>query len=180
MNAQSIFLSLALLFGFITSLSAQRFNSYRADQSFNKAVYLELGGNGILYSLNYDMRLQRGRQDGIGFKVGIGGLSVNADTDSGSGNAGYLAVPATFNYLLGRKRHALEMGVGATFFYVSAEGDFGDNGEFVDGHGAALLPHYNFGYRYQALNDGFTFRLTYTPFIGVSPFVGISFGFNFK
>lgn len=176
MKTRLLILSLFCL-GCIPSLFGQRsFRSFDSDFAYNKAVYLELGGNGLIYSFNYDMRLQRGRQDGVGFKIGLGGLGGQVSSNGDTGRAGYLAIPATFNYLLGKRRHALEMGFGATFFHASAGTDFGN--DVVSG--SALLPHANLGYRYQALNDGFTFRLTLTPFIGVAPFAGISFGFNFK
>lgn len=178
MKAQTFLLSLFFFFSLATSLVGQRFESYNANLPYNKAIYLELGGNGLLYSFNYDMRLNRGRQDGIGFKIGVGGISVRANGENESGGVGYLAIPATCNYLIGKRRHALEMGVGATLFHLSASGT--SNNNFVSGSGTALLPHANFGYRYQALNDGFTFRLALTPFIGAGPFAGISFGFNFK
>ena len=178
MKAQTIFLSLLFCLGFATSLGAQRFGSYTNGSAYNKAVFLELGGDGLLYSINYDMRLQRGRQDGIGFKAGIGGLSANISSDGDSGRAGYFAIPATFNYLLGKKRHALEMGFGATFLHVGAQGEV-DN-ERVSVRGSAVYPHANFGYRYQALNDGLTLRLTLTPLVGIGMYGGVSVGFNFK
>lgn len=176
MKAQTIFLSLLFTLGVATSLASQNYNY--GGGAYNKAVFLELGGDGLLYSFNYDMRLKRGQQDGLGFKVGIGGLGGNVTSNGDSGRAGYLAVPATLNFLLGKKKHAFEMGFGATFLSVSASGEVND--DFAAVQGSALYPHANFGYRFQALGDGFTFRLTATPLIGIGMYGGISFGYNFK
>ena len=41
-------------------------------QTAAKSVYAELGGAGLA-SINYDMRLQK-KEDGIGFRVGVGGF----------------------------------------------------------------------------------------------------------
>jgi hypothetical protein len=48
-----------------------------ASGSRNKAVYAELLGNGMGVSINYDMRLSAGRQDGHGVRLGIGGSPVS-------------------------------------------------------------------------------------------------------
>lgn len=146
----------------------------------NKAVFLELGGSGLIYSLNYDMRLNRGRQDGMGFRVGIGGLGGSASSGGDNVSAGFVAIPLTFNYLLGERRHALELGAGATILTGRAEGSV--EGEFFEGRGTAPLAHANIGYRFQSLGNGFTGRVTYTPFIGqgIGHWVGVSFGVNFK
>ncbi|NBC24654.1 MAG: hypothetical protein GVX78_03460 [Bacteroidetes bacterium] len=43
--------------------------------SYHKNIYAEFLGSHILLGVNYDMRLKKGRMDGIGFRAGIGGLS---------------------------------------------------------------------------------------------------------
>lgn len=40
----------------------------------NKAIYVEVLGNGVGISANYDMSFKRGVQDGFGFRAGIGGI----------------------------------------------------------------------------------------------------------
>ena len=44
-------------------------------QKATKAAYVELGGAGIA-SINYDMRIMK-KNDGLGFRIGIGGFSIN-------------------------------------------------------------------------------------------------------
>ena len=147
----------------------------------NKAIFLELGGSGLLYSFNYDQRLQRGRQDGMGFRVGIGGLgaSFSADGEGTRARASYVAAPLTFNYLLGARRHALELGAGATLFNGQVDGQVDDQN--FDVNGFAAIPHANIGYRFQALDDGFVGRFTYSPFLsGGYAHFGLSFGITLK
>ncbi|PHI21397.1 hypothetical protein CEQ90_03085 [Lewinellaceae bacterium SD302] len=174
---KSVFFLFFLLF-IISGVEAQRSYDRTGYGRYNKAVFLELGGSAGIYSFNYDMRLNRGRQDGIGFRVGVGGLSARVTANDQSGRVGYIAIPATFNYVLGQRRHGLELGIGGTLFHVNGEAE--DSNDSFDFDGTAAVPHLNLGYRYQALNDGLFFRLTYTPFIGLGHMAGVSLGFNFK
>ena len=171
---------LLLCCAFITSTSAQYTTDY-ATTGRNQAVYLELGGSGLLYSINYDFRLNRGRQDGAGVRVGIGGLGVSASTSEGSASASYFAAPVMFNYLVGKRRHAFEVGAGVTLLNVNGEVDIED--EFARVNGFAPLPTVNVGYRFQSLENGFTGRFNLSPIVAggtIVPWVGLSFGVNFK
>lgn len=38
-----------------------------------RAVYAELGGMGLVYSVNYDMRFHKDKMDGWGVRAGLGG-----------------------------------------------------------------------------------------------------------
>lgn len=127
-------------------------------------IYFELGGAGVIYSVNYDGRFGP-YENGIGFRVGVGGASVDGD--------GYVAVPVQLNYLLGAKGNYLELGAGAT--YMSGA-EFFDNSS--DYFGTLTI-----GYRKQPFGKkGFTFRAAFTPLFGFDgstdfiPFAGISFG----
>ena len=61
-------IALTLILGFHVTVFSQ---SYSDDfvRPKSRAVYLEVLGNGIGYSFNYDQRFQN-RLDGLGFKVG--------------------------------------------------------------------------------------------------------------
>lgn len=130
-------------------------------------VYFELGGPGIIYSFNYDGRLS-GYENGIGFRIGLGGASVNRE--------GYYAIPFQLNYLAGNRGKYLELGAGATY----APGlELFDN----DGNSYGT---FTIGYRKQPVGrKGFTFRAAFTPIIGFKdrgsflPFAGVSWGFRF-
>ena len=75
----------------------------------NQAVYAEFFGNSILFSVNYETRLARGRQDGHGVRVGIGGFPINeADILYYRAKGTVFVVPLAYNYLIGKRRSAFE------------------------------------------------------------------------
>ncbi len=77
----------------------------------------------------------------------------------------------SFSTLIGKKQHKLELGGGVSLVALT---DVAASGVIV----AGIV-----GYRYQPLNGGFLFRVTFTPFIASNgyglPWGGISFGWNF-
>jgi len=134
-------------------------------------VFVEIGGPGLLLSANYDTRLtaQRG---GIGIRAGLGYLSVD--------DVSLLTVPLQLNYLLGQDKQYFEVGLGGTYVNLTASSDnflFGNApGQFI---GTAT-----FGYRYQPLNSGFSFRANIDPVFDAHNFYpfwfGLSFGYTIK
>ena len=148
-------------------------------QKATKAAYVELGGAGIA-SINYDMRIMK-KNDGLGFRVGIGGFSIN----DGSYKTTALFVPVGLNYLLGKdNKHFFELGAGATFVSLKEKNTFNDpyyqntNDRFNSTFG-----HLYLGYRVQPEDGGFLFRAGLTPIFGKGYFVpywaGVSFGYAF-
>ena len=84
----------------------------------NKAVYVEGLGSGLLLSVNYDFRF-RNTQDGLGMRIGVGGLSLAATATDNNGatspaRLGVVTLPVLVNYLVGKGRFAFEMGAGIT------------------------------------------------------------------
>ena len=80
----------------------------------NKAVYVEGLGSGLLLSVNYDFRF-RNTQDGLGMRIGVGGLSLAATATDNNGatssaHLGVVTLPVLVNYLVGKGRFAFEMG----------------------------------------------------------------------
>jgi hypothetical protein len=148
-------------------------------QKATKAAYVELGGAGIA-SINYDMRIMK-KNDGLGFRIGIGGFSIN----NGSYKTTALFVPVGLNYLLGKdNKHFFELGAGATFVSLKEKNTFNDpyyqnsNDRFNSTFG-----HLYFGYRVQPKDGGFLFRAGLTPIFGKGYFIpywaGVSFGYAF-
>src|SRR6218665_2902340 len=90
------------------------FSTVSFAQQAAKSVYGELGGPGIA-SINYDMRFQK-KDNGLGFRVGIGGFSVRSEySDGSSERLSLFTVPLGLNYLIGNDgRHYFEVGAGAT------------------------------------------------------------------
>ena len=166
---------LLILMGTIPSLFAQK---------ATKAAYVELGGAGLA-SINYDMRLMK-KNDGLGFRVGLGGFSIKESYNSGSYKTTALFVPLELNYLLGKDdRHFFELGGGATI--VSTKEKNTSNDPYYqrsnDGNFNTTFGHLYFGYRVQPKDGGFVFRAGLTPVFGKGFFIpywaGVSFGYAF-
>jgi hypothetical protein len=89
MKIKSFFiLSLAL---FISSLiNAQTKESTIAEKRAQN-IFVELGGQGLLFTANYDSRFSK-RRDGLGGRIGIGHIGENGDRAT--------TVPISLNYLL--------------------------------------------------------------------------------
>ncbi|MFQ5865286.1 MAG: hypothetical protein ACE5IW_08680 [bacterium] len=138
----------------------------------HNSIYLELLGNGILYSINYDRMFS----ESICGRIGI--MYIPTGEVDGEENVNVTIVPVTANYLVGKGKHKLELGLGALF--VFADRDFDEQGGAVDEQGVAGTA--TFGYRFQPLNGGFVFRIGFTPIFtdnGFAPWGGLSFGYGF-
>lgn len=152
---------------------------------YNKAIFVEVLGDGIGISANYDMRFKKGVQDGLGFRAGIGGLNINGtDENSQSASVRILTVPLSINYLIGKRRSAFEAGLGVTPLYANAAVYDVSGGGITDVNGWGASGFINLGYRFQPLKNGFVFRFDWTPAFnsaGFSPaWFGVSAGIGFK
>lgn len=165
MKKQTFFcLTLAFLF----------FTAAANAQTAAKSIYFELGGAGLA-SFNYDMRFNK-REDGLGFKAGIGGFKID--------DVGAIFIPLGINYLLGKdQRNYFEVGGGVTI--VSIRERYYDfyTGTPTNDKFSTTFGHAYFGYRLQPKNGGFLFRAGITPLFnrdGFFPYwAGISFGYKF-
>ena len=137
-------------------------------------VYAELGGPSVV-GINFDTRFAK-KDNGIGGRIGLGGFSLDG--------TGILFVPAGINYLFGKEgtKNFFELGVNVT--YVSAL----DNGREADPDNdlADTWSSLTFGYRYQPVGQGVTFRASVNPFFAFKNGVvwplygGVSVGYKFK
>ncbi len=156
---KKIFFAFMLVFAFLGSSSAQT----------GPTVYVELLGNGILYSVNYDFRFNQ-QVSGLGGRIGF------AAGDS------YIGLPIHANYILGKKAHKLELGGG--IFAILNTNDSSEN---------EIAPSAAIMYRYQKPDGHFVFRAGIAPtflkvneddtFSGLNAIYkvwpGISFGYRF-
>ncbi len=135
----------------------------------NKAVYGELGGNGLVFSANYDMRFTKA-ENGFGFRVGVG--------YAGGTDVSVVTFPVGINYLTGKEAHHLELGIGVT--PVTATVDI-FNDEDAKGSTTFIMP--TIGYRYAKVGKGFIGRIYVGPVIVGGgfffPWGGISAGIKF-
>lgn len=122
----------------------------------NNAVYIELGGPAIIYSVNYERRISD-----FNIRVGVGGAAFDG--------AGYLIAPIGANYIgLGSMNHHAELGVTANVGFTG-----------VNGGGEVFFASFSpiAGYRFQERDGGFSFRAGIAPIVGVTNQGSAAFGF---
>lgn len=145
------------------------------------ALYVELGGNGAWYTVNYERFI---RSD-ASIRVGAMYMSITASAGDASANATWAALPVMFQYLgVASGSHALELAGGVSFNYLSGTASTTEATAMSSGFipaGTATI-----GYRYSNPDGGFVFRAGYTPLFFVTTEVkeifhwgGMSFGYRF-
>lgn len=136
------------------------FISKAQEQYAKNAVYLELAGNGGLYSVNYERSLSQT------INVRIGFASWSAEQDIG-GEETFLTIPILLNSLIGAGNHKLEVGAGVMFGSQKYESD-----ETLALRQNSKESIFNLtgvvGYRYQKPAGGILFRAGLTPFLDLS------------
>lgn len=143
-------------------------------------VYLELLGNGGLYSVNYERMLTDDLSARLGFSYLTFGASASSGGEGGSVRGTLVTAPVMLNYTVGGKNHRAEIGAGATLVYMSASAS--GSGVSSSGEGVAALGTGVVGYRYSPADGGFVFRAGFTPLVGKGGFLpwgGMSFGGTF-
>ncbi len=151
------------------------------------AIFLELGGNGLLYSLNYErMFYQKGIFKSAA-RIGLTTLPRKIETETKT----YwdVALPLELVGLIGRSKHHLELGIGYTPSYIAkTKLEIGGSGFEFDGYRLTSVVPLRIGYRYQKPDGGFFFRAAYMPTLDLHPDVnrklrlihgGISLGKSF-
>jgi len=172
MNTHTIKLKwMATLTLMLASLSMTAQDSLEMRPKPDHSLSLELFGAHNTVGINYDRRF-KGGNDGLGFRVGLGyGYSESSYFMFLSHNIHDIAVPLEINYLLGKGRHHLELGLGASLGYYS-ETYYLDKAYVPEGMSQYnyTLRHSTFGYfmfgnvgyRLQT-KGGFQFRVGITP-----------------
>ena len=151
-----------------------------AGRTARNSIYLELAGNGLLYTINYDRVIN----ENFSVRAGLGYLSVSASASSGgqtaSAKVSLMGIPVLANFMLGGDNHKIELGAGMTLFYASGSASSAD--AVASGSGMAPVGTAVLGYRYVPHDGGFTFRAGFTPLVskqGFQPWAGMSFGYVF-
>lgn len=122
-------------------------------EAARNAAYVELGGPGIFYSLNYE----RFFGESWSVRWGLSGFGLIED---GTRDAMTIfVVPITGQYLFFEGSHHLELGGGIhTGFAHSDLNEYEDSDVF----GLVAIVG-SLGYRYQPMDGGFVFRATFSP-----------------
>jgi hypothetical protein len=129
----------------------------------NNSVFIEGGGPGLLYSINYELLFD----DDFGIRAGFSYQSLLASGSSGSGSASVnvFTIPILANRLISfGSSSALELGGGATI--IKAEGAASGNGVAVSGPGTIVVGTGILGYRRQPVDGGFQFRIGIEALVG--------------
>ncbi len=139
---------------------------------FRKAIFAEAAGDVGGFSANFDMRLRAGRNDGPGFRAGLG----YADASYKNYETGYrVAVPLSYKYIFRNERSGLETGIGLRPSFIVNSPSQGLNPKI-----AAIG---NLGYRLQPLREGLIVRAMWTPGYVRGQFkstAGLSLGYSFR
>jgi hypothetical protein len=129
-------------------------------------LFVELLGNGIFYSLNYE----RFVTDDIAIRLGVGYFSLSASAGSSSASASIFSLPLMFEYMgIGSADDKLELGIGPLIFYTSASAS--GIGDTAKGSGTFLFGTATIGYRHIPHDGGFNFKIGFTPIFGKFGFV---------
>lgn len=116
-------------------------------------VYAEAFGQGFCWSLNYDRLFNTEKRIMNSYTAGI--VYVPKSIQFGDGT--YYGIPLSYNWLIGKKSHHLELGVGLTSLLVNP------NSSIKSDFYAYLTP--KIGYRFQRPQGGLFFKATATPMI---------------
>lgn len=144
------------------------------------ALYLEILGNGGLYSINVERKLT----SKFFGRVGVGSWS----TEGGYGDETFVTFPVMGNFLFGEGANRLELGAGLMVGWSSSKSVFGEGNDRNQGIFSLTAV---VGYRYQKPGGGFMGRIGLTPFVDLSgnedPYLdsgfylsgGVSVGYSF-
>lgn len=140
-----------------------------------QSTYVEVGGAGIAYSLNYDAIFD----SGWGFRIGGGYIPEEVIhskySDSKYLGTDLLVVLLMGEYTLGRERNRLETSFGVLF------GESNLTDEYIPAPDLPGLP-FSVGYRWLPRESGkLTLKVAFTPIISLGdgklfPTVGVSVG----
>ena len=152
----------------------------------NKLLYAELGGPGVLISVNFDARFNSKERLGFGYRLGVGFGDGDTENDlniwgyNGYIDRTYYSIPVGLNYIFGKPNSANAFEVGAGITFLTRKVSLYNYDVEKPGHAIGFL---TFMYRVVPANGGFSFRIGLTPIIGTAgdlvPMGAVSFGYAF-
>ena len=185
-----------VILGIVLLISSQFAMAQEADTKLpTQSVYVELGGAGLPYSFNYDLRFDKTRMESWGMRVGFGGYTTNYES--------FFSLPVMVNRLMGKGPHYFEVGLGATFFIFDNDGYCVDSiydpntgistcityepysySFILDVDSSpSIMGTMNFGYRRVPVDGGFTWKININPIFNNNGFWplygGVGFGYAF-
>lgn len=173
MNIKAIIATVAVLSvnGLITTSRAQLPQRPPSGEIPRQSVYMELGGNAVVYSLNYDVIFHNNWGFRLGGSYYPAVVTDNVSFNSSVGSDAFLGL-AMGLHLFGTSPNYLETGAGLLFGTIYEP----EKWHTIKPPGLTLT----LGYRYLPEDySRFTFKAAFTPIInsdGFHPYVGLSFG----
>jgi len=169
------------------------FANAQADKNAGKTVkqfFTEAGGPGVLFSANFDSRIKRAARLGWGFRAGLGFTLVDQEDKIAQPEGGMYyysyktrsiaTLPLGINYLFGKPGSANMFEVGAGVTVLSRKASILNYNDYTEGN---FLGHFDFMYRRQPVDGGFSWRIGFTPVINtdgdIFPFGAIGLGYTF-
>jgi hypothetical protein len=162
-NLYFLILFLSMLFN-LKAAFAQDSSIVEKSRAPKNLVYLELGGNAILYSVNYEKIISSRTNWMFTIRAGVG---VFNDSYNHKIAVNYF-VPVMVNALLGKRKSKLEVGLGMSpLINLDFEGRKNPVGDvpFIKFYQTTTI-----GYRYQPDKKGLLFKIAYTPYIYIDKF----------
>ncbi len=162
----------------LVAVATPAYGQDTAPPARNNSFYVELLGNGGLYSVNYERALTPA------VRVRAGAAAWTAESFWSDAKTRFRTFPMMLQILPGGGAHQLEAGIGVLLGQRGRERDVGASGGFVSLIGLI-------GYRYEPPRGRFVFRAGFTPFYGFDdpsvaypdkgfmPSIGISIGARF-
>ena len=139
------------------------FTVFLCTKTQSQSIYLELLGKGVVNSINYEHHLSK-RISGFNAQLGIGFAPSSLVT-----------IPASINYVFGKRNHHLELGAGLTYIngYLWVDDDR---------LGPEVGVHLNLLYRYQKPEGRYFYKAGFTPFVarGIGTWFGVGVGYSFR
>ncbi len=145
-------------------------------------VYLELGGSGYYYSVNYERILMRTGYTALFARLGFEYIPIR-------GADRIVHLPLAANLLLGKKRGKIEIGFGALFRLDFSQNNIGGDGYYLTNPPTRIFMTPMIGYRWHSkpneYGEQFMLRFSFTPLLGMNvfsntpffvPWAGISIG----
>jgi hypothetical protein len=134
-------------------------------------IYIELGGQSLIGSLNYDRLFRVNKKVKTSFSAGFGTFG---DYTKG-GYDEYYSLPLSYNFLFGKKNSHLELGIGIVIFAEAYLEDYSydikyptyiqGNDFYTNQIDIATYITPKIGYRFQKPKGGFFFKVAFTPLL---------------
>lgn len=173
--ALSIFISLLITFSCLSQSEKEQ-----ADRLSNKnAIYLELLGSGLFYSINYDRILITKTKLALSGRIGLSYFPITNFWDFHT-----FSIPLELNLLIGKENKYFEIGLSSLY-----QQNFDEMNT-----SRSLFGSFRLGYRYQKNDDGLIYRIGLTPllpiilddeyqldvdFVPAIPWIGFSVGYGY-